>query len=111
VRATLIQHIGFLSTSIDQFYIGGVDAMLAELDRLIGRFARDERLQEQAKQNGQLGARLAKVVSTVTLLASLVSATHILALDASALLQLEAPPVEVVAPAQLPTIGATDTER
>jgi len=65
VRAILVRHINALVTSIDQFYVGGVEALLDELDRLTGVYIRDPRVSGEIHRRPGWGQRLSQVAMLI----------------------------------------------
>ncbi|CAM5537054.1 hypothetical protein [Leifsonia shinshuensis] len=99
VRRALYDHVERMLRSIDFFHISGIDATLAELDRLYGHIERDPEVRVVIDHNKPLRERMKQLVGAVALAANLVNATVAIESGIGKLVGLEATPTAVVAPA------------
>lgn len=98
-RSALLRHVDGLRSGVDQFFIGGVDALLAELSRLYGEIALDQKLNDQVRRRPAVWDRIVQVATAVGAVATIVHAGVTLSADVPALLQLGAAATSVIAPA------------
>ncbi|GAA2067316.1 hypothetical protein GCM10009820_36530 [Leifsonia soli] len=99
VRSALLKHVNLLTSSIDQFFVGGVDALLTELDRLLGLIVRDGSVRVEVGKKKRVREAVERVMVAVGLVANVISASHTAAIDIGGFLALESAPSSVVAPA------------
>jgi hypothetical protein len=98
VRRALYGHVERMLRSIDFFHISGIDATLAELDRMYGNIERDPQLRAVVDKNKPLRERMKQLVGAVALAANLVNATVAIESGIGKLVGLEESPTVVVAP-------------
>lgn len=99
VRSALLRHVDGLRSGVDQFFIGGVDALLAELSRLFGEIVLDQKVSDQVRRLPAVWERIVQVATAVGAVATIVHAGVTLGADVPALLQIGAAATSVIAPA------------
>jgi hypothetical protein len=99
VRSALLRHVDCLRSGVDQFFIGGVDALLAELSRLFGEIALNQKVSDQVQHRPALWDRIVQVATAVGAVATIVHVGVTLSADVPALLQLMPTATAVIAPA------------
>lgn len=99
VRSALLRHVDGLRSGVDQFFIGGVDALLAELSRLFGEIVLNEKVSDQVRRRPAVWDRIVLVANAVGAVATIVHAATTLSADVPALLQLGTAATTVIAPA------------
>lgn len=93
VRAALLRHVDAMTSSVHQFYVGGIDALLDELDRLIGSIYRDSTVTAEILRRPSWIERVATIATLVGALATGVNGLHQITPVVIDLLQLQAPTV------------------
>lgn len=98
VRSALLRHVGALRTGVDQFYIGGVDALVEELNRLFGECVLDPRIREEVRNAPSVWDRIVRVATAIGAVATVVHAAATMSTDIPELLQIAPATTVILAP-------------